>query len=146
MRRIASPSSGATVSTVTRAVSFAAGTMIELVTTTSSSGDVVIRSTAGPDRTGWTPHARMRRAPSRSRALTAWMSVLAVSIMSSITTASLPRTSPIRCIATAEFGPSRRLSMIARLALSRLAIARARSTPPASGATMTGSRSSFLPR
>ena len=98
-----------------------------------------MRSMAGPDSTGWMPQARMRRAPSRCTAVTACTSVPAVSIMSSITTASCPSTSPMRFMATAAPGLSRRLSMMARPAFSRLAIARARSTPPASGETSTGS-------
>src|SRR5262245_13892004 len=68
MRRIASPRRGATLSTVTRASRLPSSTGTVFVTTTSSSIDDLIRSVAGPESTGWTPQARMRRAPSRSRA------------------------------------------------------------------------------
>ena len=86
----------------------------------------------------------MRRAPSRLSASAACTSVPAVSIMSSMMIASLPLTSPMMYMTTATFGPSRRLSMMARPAWSRLAMARARSTPPASGETTTGSDRSAL--
>src|SRR5216110_1500956 len=80
MRRMASPSSGATVRTVRRPVRLASDTAMEFVTTTSSRGEDLMRSIAGPDSTAWTPHARMRRAPSRASASTACTSVLAVHV------------------------------------------------------------------
>src|SRR5690606_6780797 len=64
--------------------------------------------------------------------------VPAVSTMSSTSTQVLPATSPMMFITVATFAFGRRLSMIARSASSRrLAMARARTTPPTSGLTTT---------
>ncbi|GAG96355.1 unnamed protein product [marine sediment metagenome] len=62
--------------------------------------------------------------------------LLAVSTMSSTIIQSQPLGSPIICMTSALLGPMRRLSMMAKFAsLSRLAVARARITPPTSGDT-----------
>src|SRR4029077_11774480 len=127
IRRIASASSGATERTRVLG-SWCSGVRgMVLVMTTSSSTDSRMRAIAGPDRTPCTAQARMRAAPSRLSASTAWIRVPAVSIMSSMITTSRPLTSPIRCMNRATLFPSRRLSMMARPALNRFALARARS-------------------
>ena len=83
------------------------------VTKTFSSGDARILSTAGPERTGCVEAARTLEAPWSMTAWAALVSVPAVSIMSSIKTATFPSTSPLNA-SPDTFGPSRRLSMMAR--------------------------------
>ena len=85
---------------------------------------------------------RMRRAsrnifsaPASISASAPFTSVPAVSIRSSTIMQFRPRTSPMIFITSATFACSRRLSIMASGALRRLAKARARSTPPASGDT-----------
>ena len=69
-----------------------------------------------------------------------FFNVPAVSTMSSMMTACRPSTWPTICTSPTSFGRARRSSMMARLASRRLAKARARSTPPASGAMTVASR------
>ena len=78
-----------------------------------------------------------RRCTLLRRAFAAWVRVPAVSTISSTIMATLPLTSPIRCITSEILGPDLRLSIMAREEPSRLAKALARSVPPASGDTMT---------
>src|SRR3989441_3783018 len=138
MRLIASASNDATESTFNlahrRSLPLSG---IVLVTTTSSNLDAFKRSRACPERTGCVQADQTRRAPCSRQAGAPWVIVPAVSIMSSSSRASRPATSPMMCMTWDSLGPSRRLSMIARLACNRLAKARARSTPPASGETTT---------
>ena len=76
------------------------------------------------------------RAPFWRMTPEASLKVPPVSIISSMMTTSLPRTSPMRLIALALPGASRRLSIRPRVAVRRLALARTQGTPPASGETM----------
>jgi hypothetical protein len=71
---------------------------MELVMTTSVSGDSVMRLTAGPERTPCVAQAATRLAPAFISALAAFTSVPAVSIMSSRMRQRLPSTSPMMFI------------------------------------------------
>ena len=82
------------------------------------------------------PTDNLLSAPLSTRACAALQSVPPPSIMSSKRMQRRPETSPMT-LATSLFpGPERRLSTIASSALSRLATARARTTPPTSGETI----------
>ena len=107
------------------------------VTTSSSIFEFMILSTAGPDRTGCTQYATTRLAPFSFKAPAAEQSVPAVSTISSTSTQHLFSTSPMMFITVATLARGRRLSMMARSASRRLAMARALTTPPTSGATTT---------
>ena len=107
------------------------------VTTISSMSDEAIRATAPPERTGCVQYATTLRAPCSFSAVAALQSVFAVSTMSSMITQVRPSTSPMMFITSATFAFGRRLSMIARSESSRFAIARARTTPPTSGETIS---------
>src|SRR6185503_19380363 len=99
MRRMASPSSGATGRTWifdTRRACSDRG--IVSVTTSASMADASIRAIAGPDNTGCVAHARTAGAPARRTASAAVQSVPAVSTMSSTRTATRASTSPMICI------------------------------------------------
>ena len=72
-------------------------------------------------------------APCSLSAVAALHSVFAVSTMSSMITQVRPSTSPMMFITSETLAFGRRLSMIARSESRRLAIARARTTPPTSG-------------
>ncbi len=104
------------------------------VTTSWSILDSRSRATAGPDSTACVAHAITNGAPAACTASAAVHSVPAVSTMSSTMTAARASTSPMICISPTTLARMRRLSMMARCASSRFANARARSTPPASGA------------
>jgi len=107
------------------------------VTTSSSICEFSSRSMAGPERMACVAQAKMFFAPFARSASADCTSVPAVSTMSSSMTAVFPSTSPMMFITAETFGPSRRLSMMASEAFSRLAHARALSSPPASGETTT---------
>ncbi len=131
---MASPSRGATDRILTFglfSIPFLSG--IVLVATTDLRADLEIRSEAGPDNTGWVQAQCTSLAPAPMSASVASRSVPAVSTISSTMKATLSLTSPMMCMALATLASSRRLSMMARGVPSRLAKARARSTPPASG-------------
>ncbi len=138
MRNMVSASSPAIDSTRMR-LHFAASSPngIVSVTTSSSSAEFAMRSTALPDSTGWVQYASTFSAPCSFNAFAASHSVLAVSTRSSTITQVRPPTSPMMFITVATFGRGRRLSMIARSNSSRFASARARTTPPTSGDTTT---------
>src|SRR3972149_2415742 len=104
---------------------------IVLVTASCSISDFSSRSIAGPERTGWGARANTCFAPSRRPAAPPWTSVPAVSTMSSRRTAVFPSTSPMMFITRDSLVPARRLSMIAIVAFSRLA--KARAPPPRVG-------------
>src|SRR5579863_1309858 len=113
MRRIVSASSSATDSCRMRPALLAAGLNgIVSVTTSSSSAELVILSTAPPDNTGWVMYAITFSAPSSFRACAAWQSVPAVSTMSSTSRQVLPSTSPMMFMTFDSLGCGRRLSMI----------------------------------
>src|ERR1039458_6009140 len=115
------------------------------VQNTRSMGLALTRSMAGPDSTGCTHPAKMRRTPASRSAMTVLISVPAVSMMSSTTTTLRSLTSPMTCRTSTSFFPFRRLSTIARPAPRRFANARARSTPPASGeTTVSGCREEMV--
>ena len=137
MRRTVSASNSATLSWRMRPQARAAGVSgMVSVTTSSSSAEAEILSIAAPDSTGWVQYATTFKAPCCLSAAAAAQSVPAVSTMSSTSTQVLPETSPMMFITVATLAFGRRLSMIARSASSsRLAIARARTTPPTSGET-----------
>ena len=133
---IALASSGATESCLMRSqLSACPHNGMELVTTTSVISELSILSTAGPESTACVAQARTLLAPCLSNASVAFTSVPAVSIKSSTIRQCCPLTSPMMCITSATFTSVRRLSMIASGESMRLANARARSTPPASGET-----------
>ncbi len=98
------------------------------------------RPPAHSARRGWRRRTSAWLSVFRS-AWTVLTSVPAVSIMSSQMMTFRPPTWPMTCMTSASFGAVRRLSTTARSALSRLAKARARSTPPASGETIVRSGS-----
>ena len=104
---------------------------------TSSNGELVSRSTAGPERTAWVAAAMTALAPRDTSASAAWQIVPAVSIMSSTSRQTRPSTSPTTsCTATVlATSGSRRLWMIASGTFSRSLHMSARRTRPASGET-----------
>ena len=108
---------------------------IEFVKTTSVSAEASMRSTAGPDRTAWVAHADTPIAPFLSRA-SATFHQRAGGVDQIVHNQAVPALDfTDNVITSATFGSSRRLSMMAKGTSSRLAKARARSTPPASGDT-----------
>mmetsp|Transcript_32914 Transcript_32914/g.78104 ORF Transcript_32914/g.78104 Transcript_32914/m.78104 type:complete len:208 (+) Transcript_32914:84-707(+) len=138
--QMVSPRRLATLSTVSCLKWRSAVVGMELVTMTSWKTPLERRSTAGGLNTAWVLHAYTSRAPSWWRTLAALVIVPAVSIMSSTSTATFPRTSPMRFITSLTLCADRRLSTIASGAsLSFLANALARATPPTSGETTTRS-------
>src|SRR6185437_9013255 len=144
MRRMVSASSSATESWRILAQACTSGRSGRVLVTTSwSSWEPSILLIAAPDSTGCTQYATTLRAPRSFSAAAAAHKVPAVSTMSSTITQVLPSTSPMMFITVDTLARGRRLSMIARSASSsRLAIARARTTPPTSG--LTTIRSSML--
>ena len=137
MLRIACPSRRATdSSTILPHFNRFSAIGIVLVTISRSSGDLSMRSSAGPDSTPCMAHASTRSAPESISACAAFWIVPAVSMMSSAITQVRPPTSPITFITSAVPSSLRRLSITASSASSRFAYARARSAPPASGATI----------
>ena len=148
MRQIASPSMLATDNTRNWGKRRSSARGIELVTTTSSNNPgSESRSRAGGENTAWVAQQSTRAAPLRRSSLAPWQIVPPVSIMSSISTAVLPATSPITVRLSATLWAARRLSMIARGASCIfLAKARARATPPTSGDTTTTSPRLRVPR
>ncbi|MNI91370.1 hypothetical protein D3C73_1490180 [compost metagenome] len=85
-----------------------------LVTTSSLSGDLSIRSIAGPESTGCVEQAYTSAAPYSIRALAASTIVPAVSMISSTRIAVRPFISPIIFMTSDTLGSGRRLSIIAR--------------------------------
>src|SRR4029453_6153502 len=141
VRRIASARSGATGRTAIFASSVAGGRSgMVSVTTSSASSHPRSGFTAGRDHTACVAHARTSGAPPARTASAAVHNVPAVSTMASTMTAARSSTSPMICISPTTLARMRRLSMMARCASRRLAKARARSTPPASGAMTVASR------
>ena len=87
-----------------------------LVATTRSNDELLILWTAGPDRTAWVHAAEIDRAPFAINASVVWMSVPAVSMMSSTTNTLRPSTSPMMFMTSVWFAATRRLSMMASVA------------------------------
>ena len=112
---------------------------IVFVTISSSSADRSMRPIAGPDSTPCTAQPSTRAAPSSFSACAAFSIVPAVSMMSSWMMQVRPLTSPMTFITSGVLSSPRRLSTTANSPPSRFAYARARSAPPASGATMVRS-------
>ena len=111
--------------------------VIVSVITISSSSEASIESIASPEKMAWVAYATTCVAPCFFKADAASHSVFAVSTISSIMTHVLLATSPIMFITSDTFGFGRRLSIIARSEPKIFAQARALTTPPTSGETIT---------
>ncbi len=92
------------------------------VTTRRFNGESVTRCTAGPESTAWVQQAR--DVPGAILEITpeASLKVPPVSMMSSMMTTSFPMTSPMRFMALALPGASRRLSIRPRVAVQALGV------------------------
>ena len=108
-----------------------------LVTTSSSSGDAASRSTALAESSACVAATYTLSAPRSFSAPTACAIVPPVSIMSSVIRQVRPSTSPTTLRISETLADGRRLSMIAKVAPSRLAKPRAIFPEPTSGATTT---------
>src|SRR5437763_5327387 len=115
------------------------GSGIVSVTTTCSKFAAARFSHASPEKTPWVAAAYTLRAPASWTAWAAALSVPAVSMMSSTSTAVLPLTSPMMYPISATCWAGRSLLRIARSAPIREAKCLFSFTRPASGATTTRS-------
>ena len=98
------PFNGAIDSTVKLSNLFSSAIGKVLVTTTSETLDFFNRSIAGPESTAWVAAIITSLAPASINASTAFVTVPAVSIMSSITTQVMPLTSPTTFPTVASLG------------------------------------------
>jgi hypothetical protein len=136
IRSIVSASRPATLNWRMRGQAFASSRngMVS-VTTSSSSTEFVMRSTALPESTGCVQYASTRFAPfsfSANGGLAQRVRGVDHVVHDH---AGAARDSPMMFITVDTFGRGRRLSMIARSDSRRFASARARTTPPTSGET-----------